>query len=133
MKLVELARTVRSKNAGPLKLTLDLLFDDEAAYRRAPRQSANVNQEAECGMLAQLGNFAVHQGRYSVARGMHREALELARDIGARSLGGGFLNNLGETDWLLGNYDAAFDLFQTAHHLCRKMDLVWAQPNPCTL
>ena len=31
MKLVELARTVRSKNAGPLKLTLDLLFDDEAA------------------------------------------------------------------------------------------------------
>ena len=35
MKLVELARTVRSKNAGPLKLTLDLLFDDEAAYRRA--------------------------------------------------------------------------------------------------
>ena len=81
-------------------------------------------------MLAQLGNFAVHQGRYSVARGMHREAIELARDIGARRLGGGFLNNLGETEWLLGNYDAAFDLFQTAHHLCRKMDLAWAQPNP---
>jgi hypothetical protein len=30
MKLVELARTVRSKNAGPLTLTLDLMFDDEA-------------------------------------------------------------------------------------------------------
>ena len=35
MKLVELARTVRSKNAGPLKLTLDLLFDDQSAYHRA--------------------------------------------------------------------------------------------------
>jgi hypothetical protein len=35
MKLGELTRTVRSKNAGPLKLTLDLLFDDEEAYRRA--------------------------------------------------------------------------------------------------
>jgi len=34
MKLVELARTVRSKNAGPLKLTLDLLFDDEARCNR---------------------------------------------------------------------------------------------------
>jgi hypothetical protein len=40
MKLVELARTVRSKNAGPLKLTLDLLFDEEAAYRRALQSPA---------------------------------------------------------------------------------------------
>jgi len=40
MKLVELARTVRSKNAGPLKLTLDLLFDDEAAYHRALQSPA---------------------------------------------------------------------------------------------
>jgi uncharacterized protein DUF4387 len=40
MKLVELARTVRSKNAGPLKLTLDLLFDDEAGYRRALQSPA---------------------------------------------------------------------------------------------
>ena len=40
MKLVDLARTVRSKNAGPLKLTLDLLFDDAAAYRRALQSPA---------------------------------------------------------------------------------------------
>ena len=40
MKLVDLARTVRSKNAGPLKLTLDLLFEDAAAYRRALQSPA---------------------------------------------------------------------------------------------
>ena len=49
MKLVELARTVRSKNAGPLKLTLDLLFDDEAAYRRALQSPA-----LEPGAMARL-------------------------------------------------------------------------------
>ena len=49
MKLVELARTVRSKNAGPLKLTLDLLFDDEAAYRRALQSPA-----LEPGAVARL-------------------------------------------------------------------------------
>jgi hypothetical protein len=40
MKLLELARTVRSKNAGPLKVTLDLLFDEEVAYRRALQSPA---------------------------------------------------------------------------------------------
>ena len=49
MKLVELARTVRSKNAGPLKLTLDLLFDDEAAYRRVLQSPA-----LEPGSVARL-------------------------------------------------------------------------------
>ena len=49
MKLVELARTVRSKNAGPLKLALDLLFDDDGAYRRALQSPA-----LEPGALARL-------------------------------------------------------------------------------
>jgi len=33
--LGELARLVRSKNAGPFWLTVDVMFDDRAAYRRA--------------------------------------------------------------------------------------------------
>lgn len=33
MKLAELARVVRSKNAGPLKLTFDIMFEDEKGYR----------------------------------------------------------------------------------------------------
>lgn len=33
--LRDLARVVRSKNAGPTLLTLDVFFKDEAAYQRA--------------------------------------------------------------------------------------------------
>ena len=32
--LKELARVIRSKNAGALQLTLDVMFEDEATYRR---------------------------------------------------------------------------------------------------
>jgi hypothetical protein len=35
MRLTEIARVIRSKNAGPTVLTLDLLFNDEAGYRLA--------------------------------------------------------------------------------------------------
>jgi hypothetical protein len=35
MKLMDLARVVRSKNAGPTTLTLDLMFNDESGYRLA--------------------------------------------------------------------------------------------------
>jgi hypothetical protein len=33
-RLDQIARVIRSKNAGPFCLTLDVLFGDEAAYRR---------------------------------------------------------------------------------------------------
>ena len=32
--LKDVARVIRSKNAGPTKLTLDVLFDNEAGFRR---------------------------------------------------------------------------------------------------
>jgi hypothetical protein len=35
MKLRDAASVVRSKNAGPLKLTIDLMFPDRATYERA--------------------------------------------------------------------------------------------------
>ena len=34
MKLMELARVIRSKNAGALTLTLDVMFDEVAQYER---------------------------------------------------------------------------------------------------
>lgn len=34
MKLYELATILRSKNSGPFAITLDILFQDPAAYRR---------------------------------------------------------------------------------------------------
>jgi hypothetical protein len=33
-KLGDLARLIRSKNAGPFHLTFDIMFDDEPTYRR---------------------------------------------------------------------------------------------------
>ena len=33
-RLRDLAAVLRSKNAGPFQLTVDIMFDDEAAYRR---------------------------------------------------------------------------------------------------
>lgn len=35
MKLTDVARVIRSKNAGPTTLTLDLLFHDRAGFERA--------------------------------------------------------------------------------------------------
>ena len=55
MKLTEAARVIRSKNAGPLTLTIDLMFSDACTYERAlaapslsPRHLATLyNQPAE--------------------------------------------------------------------------------------
>jgi hypothetical protein len=45
MKLIESARVVRSKNAGPTLLTIDILFDDPVTFERA-RQSPNMSAAA---------------------------------------------------------------------------------------
>lgn len=33
-KLYELAKLIRSKNAGPFQLTVDIMFEDQATYER---------------------------------------------------------------------------------------------------
>ena len=35
MKLIEIARVIRSKNAGPTTLTVDLMFNDSEGFKRA--------------------------------------------------------------------------------------------------
>jgi hypothetical protein len=45
MKLVELARVIRSKNAGPTTLSFDIMFEDEAGYLQA-RDSASLQPAA---------------------------------------------------------------------------------------
>jgi hypothetical protein len=39
-KLVELAKTIRSKNAGPDKITFDIIFKDKASYELVKQSSA---------------------------------------------------------------------------------------------
>jgi hypothetical protein len=40
MKLLDAARVIRSKNAGPTTLTVDLMFNDHSGYERALSASA---------------------------------------------------------------------------------------------
>lgn len=35
MRLLEVARVIRSKNAGPTTLTIDLMFNDERSFKQA--------------------------------------------------------------------------------------------------
>jgi len=43
--LANLARLIRSKNAGPFELTFDIMFEDEARYRRV-KDSGMLTREA---------------------------------------------------------------------------------------
>ncbi len=43
MKLRDLAQVVRSKNAGPRRFTLDIIFRDDADYQRAVQSEAFTN------------------------------------------------------------------------------------------
>lgn len=40
MKLSDIAQVIRSKNAGPRRLTLDIMFDSDAAYQRVAQSPA---------------------------------------------------------------------------------------------
>lgn len=39
-RLQDLAAVLRSKNAGPFQITIDLMFDDDATYRRVLESGA---------------------------------------------------------------------------------------------
>ena len=88
MKLGELAWAVRSKNAGPLKLTLDLLFDDEAASRRALQSPA-----LEPGAMARLygreeGTVEVLPYPAALAIKIVMDRLVVSGDVGDRDVYG---------------------------------------------
>ena len=53
MKLHELAKVLRSKNAGPFKSTFDLFFDSDEPYRRV-RDSGILTKE----FIAKLYNIS---------------------------------------------------------------------------
>jgi Domain of unknown function (DUF4387) len=54
MKLADVAQVIRSKNAGPRRLTLDLMFATDADYRRVAQSSAlsRTNIAARYGLTA---------------------------------------------------------------------------------
>jgi hypothetical protein len=48
--LADLAKTIRSKNAGVDKITFDIIFDDRAIYDRV-RRSGVLSREAICRLF----------------------------------------------------------------------------------
>ena len=49
VKLIELAKVLRSKNSGPFMITLDILFDKAENYRRVS-ESGVINPESICAL-----------------------------------------------------------------------------------
>jgi hypothetical protein len=49
VRLYDLAKVLRSKNAGPFELTLDIMFDDEEKYA-AVKRSGVITRELVCGL-----------------------------------------------------------------------------------
>ena len=50
-KLAEIAKTIRSKNAGVDKITFEVIFPDHTAYDRV-RRSGVLSREAVCRLFA---------------------------------------------------------------------------------
>ena len=46
MRLDEIARVIRSKNAGPRKITFDLMFDEAAHYEHVRKNIHQLHTEA---------------------------------------------------------------------------------------
>lgn len=65
MKLVDAVRVIRSKNAGPLTMTIDLLFDDPAHYEQA--LAAASLTPAEIAQRYGVSANAVHVTPYLAA------------------------------------------------------------------
>lgn len=49
MKLVELASVIRTKNAGPYELTIDVIFNDRKTYQRV-KESNSLNASVISGL-----------------------------------------------------------------------------------
>lgn len=47
MKLKELAKVIRSKNAGPFEITFDIMFADRASYEKV-KSSGVLNEDLVC-------------------------------------------------------------------------------------
>ena len=58
-KLGELARLIRSKNAGPFELTFDIMFDDPATFERVKKSKA-LNRE----MIARIYRLPVEKVKF---------------------------------------------------------------------
>ena len=67
VRLYDLAKVLRSKNAGPFELTLDIMFDDEENYRIVKR-SGVIDRELVCRLYRVRADDVYHVVCFDAAR-----------------------------------------------------------------
>ena len=80
-KLTELASVIRSKNAGALLLTLDVIFDDDATYERV-RDSAVISADT-IARAYRVSHNEVQIIHFDIARAIKVTAADFLDAIGA--------------------------------------------------
>lgn len=74
-KLHELAKTIRSKNAGVNKITFDIIFREEAQYERVKRSGAikRASMAALYGIpLERISDFVEYDPGYAIKFTIYR-------------------------------------------------------------
>ncbi len=66
-RLYDLAKVLRSKNAGPFELTLDVMFDDEETYQTVKR-SGVINRDLVCRLYRVRAEDVYHVVFFDAAR-----------------------------------------------------------------
>ena len=66
-RLYDLAKVLRSKNAGPFELTLDVMFDDEERYQTVKR-SGVIDRELVCRLYRIPPEEVLHIVFFDAAR-----------------------------------------------------------------
>ena len=90
-KLGDLARLIRSKNAGAFMLTFDVMFDDDATYQRVLKSGVLTKErfakiykvpEEDVLFFEHEGTRAVREGRYKLTalRGDSWKLYDMERD-----------------------------------------------------
>lgn len=82
-RLYDLAKVLRSKNAGPFELTLDIIFDDEEKYR-AVKRSGVIDRELVCRLYGVRPADVLHLVCFDAARAIK---ITIARPVDSGGIG----------------------------------------------
>jgi len=81
--LYELAKVLRSKNAGPFELTFDILFDSQEVYERV-KNSGKINKQTICELYNLTEDKIEHLVFYDQALGIK---ITIFREISSGTVG----------------------------------------------
>lgn len=88
MKLKELAKIIRSKNAGPYEITFDIMFPNEENYQKV-KNSGVLNEQLICDLY--------HVSKEDIVAALYFDPA-LAYKFTIKRPGKGFQGSIGEYD-----------------------------------